>query len=723
MFIIAQLILFYLYRDDFLRYKPKYMNEFLEILTHEFELPFSNPVLVFALILLIILVSPILFRRINIPGIIVLIISGIIIGPFGVGLLEQNAAIDLFSKIGLLYIMFIAGLELDMNQFKINRNKSFLFGFFTFILPLAIGYPVCYYFLGYDFNASFLTASMFATHTLIAYPIVSKMGVSKNEAVAITVGGTILTDTAVLIILAVIMGNAAEGGLSSDFWIRLIISLTVFSLIMFMVVPRIAKWFFTKMEKDKHSHYIFVLTVVFLAAFLAELAGVEDIIGAFLAGLALNRLIPHSSALMNRIEFMGNSLFIPFFLISVGMLVDVSVIFSGPMALIVAATLSIVALLGKWFAAFFTQLAFKYTAAQRKVIFGLSSGHAAATLAVIIVGYNADIIDINILNGTIILILVTSIVATFATEKAGVKLVEESKELNPEEIKKSESYKMESILLPLANIVNFDKLLEFAILIKDKASENPVSILSVVPNDEQAELNIAKAKGKLEDFVKIASASETDVDVTATIDQDIAEGISRKSRELITDLIVMGWPTAIENKSEVIGEKMAGIINRTSKTIFICQTKRPWSIHQRLILLVPQNSEKLYGFELWVKKMIKLSEELSIPILVQCDPATQSAIEKLVDKLNLRAPFTFRQFDSWDKLEVLSQKVQPEDLILFVTARQDAEAHQEVLETVPLQLVNHFENNTKIILYPQTADSSNSSEAKKEITSEAATSP
>lgn len=676
------------------------MNEFLEIVYHEFELPFSNPVLVFSLILLIILISPILFRRINIPGIIVLIISGIIIGPFGVGLLEQNAAIDLFSKIGLLYIMFIAGLELDMNQFKINRNKSFLFGFFTFILPLAIGYPVCYYFLGYDFNASFLTASMFATHTLIAYPIVSKMGVSKNEAVAITVGGTILTDTAVLIILAVIMGNAAEGGLSGDFWIRLIISLTVFSLIMFMVVPRIAKWFFTKMEKDKHSHYIFVLTVVFLAAFLAELAGVEDIIGAFLAGLALNRLIPHSSALMNRIEFMGNSLFIPFFLISVGMLVDISVIFSGPTALIVAGTLSIVALLGKWFAAFFTQLVFKYTAAQRKVIFGLSSGHAAATLAVIIVGYNADIIDINILNGTIILILITSIVATFATEKAGEKLLEESKELNPEEIKKSESYKMESILLPLANIINFDKLVEFAILIKDKASTNPVSILSVVPNDEQAELNVAQAKTKLEDFVKQASASETAVDVTATIDHDIAEGISRKAKELISDIIVMGWPTSSQ-EDVVVGDKMAAIINKNSKTTFLCQVDKPWATHQKLVIAAPSASEKMEGFELWVKKVIKIAEELSIPIVIYCSKETQTAIETLVDKLNLRAPFEFERFEDWDDFLIISRAVGKDDIIMLITARKDTPAYQPFLDKIPIKLETYFKENTKIMVFPQ----------------------
>lgn len=676
------------------------MNEFLEILYHEFELPFSNPVLVFSVILLIILVSPILFRRLNIPGIIVLIISGIVIGPFGAGLLEQNAAIDLFSKIGLLYIMFIAGLELDMNQFKVNRNKSFTFGFFTFALPLAIGFPVCYYLLGYDFNASFLTASMFATHTLISYPIVSKMGVSKNEAVAITVGGTILTDTAVLIILAVIMGNAQEGGLTADFWIRLVISLTIFCAIMFYLVPKIARWFFTKMEKEKHSHYIFVLTVVFLAAFLAELAGVEDIIGAFLAGLALNRLIPHSSALMNRIEFMGNSLFIPFFLISVGMLVDIRVIFSGYMAIVVAITLSIVAITGKWLAAFFTQWVYKYTASQRKVIFGLSSGHAAATLAVIIVGYNADIIDINILNGTIILILITSIVATLATENAGKMMLAETREVDPEEIKNSESYKMETILLPLANIINLEKLLEFSVLIKDKSSENPVSILSVVPNDEQAEINIAQARTRLEDFVKQASATETDVDVTATIDHDIASGISRKSKELIADLIVMGWPTS-SGKNEVIGEKMAGIINSTTKTVFLCQSEKPWATHTRLILAAPPRSEKMEGFGLWVKKVIKIAEELSVPIIVNCSRNTQEAIEGLVDELNLRAPFEFKEFNDWEDFLIISKNIQPEDMVMFVTARKGTVAYDPILETIPIKLEKYFTENTKIMVYSQ----------------------
>ena len=676
------------------------MKEFLDMLSHEFQLPLSNPVLVFSLILLIILVSPILFRRLNIPGIIVLIISGIVIGPFGFELLEKNAAIDLFSKIGLLYIMFIAGLDLDMNQFKVNRNKSLLFGFFTFALPLGIGFPVCFYLLGYDFNASLLTASMFATHTLIAYPIVSSMGISKNEAVAITVGGTILTDTAVLIILAVILGNAQEGGLTTDFWIKLIVSLTVFIAIMFLVVPRIAKWFFTKMEKEKHSHYIFVLTVVFFAAFLAELAGVEDIIGAFLAGLTLNRLIPHSSALMNRIEFIGNSLFIPFFLISVGMMVDISVILSGYMAIVIAITLAVVAVSGKWLAAFFTQLVFKYSSSQRKVIFGLSSGHAAATLAVILVGYNAKIIDINILNGTIILILITSIVATLATENAAKLILKETNDSNPEEIKKSGSYKMESILLPLANMTNLEKLLEFSILIKDKRSIHPVSILTVVPNDEEAEINIAQAIIKLEEFIKQASATETAVNITATISTDIAKGISRKSKELIADIIVMGWPTSSAD-DQVIGEKMRGIIENTTKTIFLCQSDKPWATNQKIFLAAPARSEDMEGFKLWVKKVIKMAEELSVPIIMYCTKKTQVAIEELVIKLNLRAPFEFHEFNDWEDFLIISKNVQPQDIIILITARKGSVAYQPVLDEIPLKMESYFEENARIMVFPQ----------------------
>lgn len=675
------------------------MTDFFEHLIHEFALPLENPVLVFSLILLIILLSPILLKRLNIPGIIGLILSGVIIGPHGLNVLEQNAAIDLFSTIGLLYIMFIAGLELDLNEFKANKNKSLLFGFFTFILPLGIGFPVCYYFLGYDFNASFLTASMFATHTLVSYPIVSKLGVSKNQAVAITVGGTILTDTAVLIILAVIMGKS-EGKLNQEFWITLGVSLAIFSAIMFLVIPKIAKWFFRVLESEKHSHYIFVLSVVFFAAFLAEVAGVEPIIGAFVAGLAMNKLIPHSSALMNRIEFIGNSLFIPFFLISVGMLVDISVILSGPQALIVAGTLSVVALLGKWLASLFTQLVFRYSTAQRQLIFGLSSAHAAATLAVILVGFRAEILDENILNGTIILILITCIIASFATEKAAKIILIES-ENDHTDLKRASGFNDEHILMPFANIENVEKLLEFSIFVKDKKSPNPIAILTVVSNNDEAEVNILKAKNKLEQFVKQASASEINVNVIATIDHNVASGISRIAREIMADMIVLGWPRRTGLINMLIGEKVDSILSNTTKTTFICHLEKPLVLHKRILIAVPPFAERENGYEQWFFKMINLAQELTVPIKVFCNADSEDAIKKFIINSKISTNLTFRPFDEWDNFFVLGNDVKEDDLFVLISARKGSASYMNVLENLPIRLEKHFSSNSRLVIYPQ----------------------
>lgn len=674
------------------------MEVLLNHLIEEFELPLSNPVLIFSLILFIILLAPVLLQRIRIPGIIGLIISGIIIGPAGLNILEKSLFVDVFSTIGLLYIMFIAGLELDLNEFKAHRNKSIMFGMLTFSIPLAIGFPVCHYVLDFDFNASLLTSSMFATHTLVTYPIVSKLGISKNVAVAITVGGTILTDTAVLIMLAVILGSH-NGGLTQEFWIRLGISLILFSAFMFFVIPRIAKWFFRKLESEKHSHYIFVLSVVFFAAFLAEIAGLESIIGAFVAGLALNKLIPHSSALMNRIEFIGNSLFIPFFLISVGMIVDVSVILSGPMALIIAGTLTLVAILGKWVAAFFTQILFKYSNGQRKLIFGLSSAHAAATLAVILVGFKAGIIDENILNATVVIILVTCIVASFATEGAAKEIIRNSDE--DEDVQLSAEQTSESILIPIANMVNIDKILDFAVLLKENKSRNPLTIMTVVPNTDEAEKTIAKAKQGLERFIKETTASDTHATVMATIDHNPASGISRISREIMADFILLGWPQKTGFLDKLIGDKMDSILQNTEKTLFICDFKNPMINFKRLFLIVPPMAEFEEGFALWINKVAKLSVELSIPINLNCTEETYSAILHFAKVNKITLSLTYHNFRDWEEFLILSRQITPTDFIILVSARKGFTSHFGQLDRLPAKLEKHFSQTSKLIIYPQ----------------------
>lgn len=676
------------------------MTEFFNHLAEEFQLPLQSPVLVFSLILLIILMAPILLKRLNIPGIIGLIISGVVIGPYGFNLLENNFAIKLFSTIGLLYIMFIAGLELDLNEFKTHKNKSLVFGFLTFLIPISVGFPVCYYFLDYDFNASFLTASMFATHTLVAYPIVSKLGVAKNQAVAITVGGTILTDTAVLIILAVIIGNS-QGNLDQSFWIRLSISLAIFSAIMFLIIPRIAKWFFKKLESEKHAHYIFVLAVVFFAAFLSEVAGIEPIIGAFVAGLALNPLIPHSSALMNRIEFIGNSLFIPFFLISVGMLVDVSVILSGPMALIVALTLSIVAIFGKWLAAFFTQRIFKYSRAQRQVIFGLSSAHAAATLAVILVGYQAKILDENILNGTIILILITCVVASFAAEKSAKKIaLSQESDISVDELRNQSHYN-EQILIPVANLALVENLLDFALIIKDKNSTNPVTLLSVVPNNNEAELNIFKYKKELEKFILQGSASESTVSTITTIDHNPASGIARAAKEIMADFVIIGWPQKTGFIDKIFGEKIDSLINNVDKGLVLCRFVRPLIEKKKLVFVCPPFTEKETGFATIVQKVFRISQEYSIPVVLYSEERTYEAVQQIIKALKLNGKVKFKPFSFWENFLVITKEISPSDLIVFIASRRGSISYAPHLERIPDKFERYMNQNNLIVVYPQ----------------------
>ena len=674
------------------------MDVILNQLLEAFQLPLQNPVLIFSLILLIILLAPILLQRIRVPGIIGLIVSGIIIGPAGLNVLENSLFVDVFSTIGLLYIMFIAGLELDLNQFKATKYKSLLFGFLTFSIPLGIGFPVCHYLLDFDFNASLLTASMFATHTLVTYPVVSKLGLSKNIAVAITVGGTILTDTAVLILLAVILGSHS-GGLTEEFWIRLAISLVVFSLFMFLVIPRIARWFFQKLESEKHSHYIFVLAVVFFAAFLAEIAGLESIIGAFVAGLALNKLIPNSSALMNRIEFMGNSLFIPFFLISVGMIVDISVILSGPMALVIAGVLTIVAISGKWLAAFITQILLKYSKNQRNLIFGLSSAHAAATLAVILVGYKAGILDDNVLNGTVVLILVTCIVASFVTESAAKAIIRSSDE--DEDLALDSGLNQEHILIPIANLINIDKVLEFAVLIKEKKSINPLAILTVVPNNKEAGITIVKAKQGLEKFLKETTASDTHATVMATIDHNAASGISRTAREIMADIILLGWPQKTGFLDKLIGDKMESILQNTDKTLFICDFQIPLVNHKRLFLVVPPNAEFEEGFAIWMNKIAKLSVELSIPINLNCTEGTYEAIMKFAKMNKVSLSLSYHNFDDWEEFFILSKQLTETDFIILVSSRKGYISHFGYLDRLPAKLEKHFSTTNKMIVYPE----------------------
>lgn len=675
------------------------MEQYIRPLLNAFQTPLQNQILVFAIMLLIVLLAPVLLRKFKIPSIIVLIISGIIIGPHGFDVIEKNPAIDLFSTIGLLYIMFIAGLDLDINEFRATKYRSGIFGVFTFIIPMGLGILVCHELLKFNYETSILTSCMFASHTLITYPIASKLGVTKNQAVAVTVGGTIITDSAVLILLAVIIGQH-DGTLDFAFWMKMVVSLAIFTFIMFKVVPLLSKWFFRQLESEKHSHYIYVLSVLFFSGFLAQMCGFEPIIGAFIAGLVLNRLIPSSSALMNRIEFIGNSLFIPFFLISVGMLVDVSALFKGPEVLAVAVVLTTVALFGKWLATFLSQKLFGYSVLQRRLMFGLSSSRAAATLAVVLVGFRTGIVDDVILNGAIILILLTCIIASFITQSAARQLVLQENNFGRKDAM-SLSSKDERLMLPISPETQFERLLDFALLIKDKKSIAPISLVTVLPNNKNADAEIVVTRNKLEQYVMQGSASEARVDVDATLDFNVSGGIVRMAREKMADIIIMGWPRQMGILDMLIGENAGNVIINSDKTAFMCQMIKPLVIHKQIVMIAPRYFEKEPGFPIWFAKMSKLAQELSLPISLFCHPDSHRNIQRYIHKIHLNLSVLYREFTVWEDFVSLLNEIDIDDLLIVVSARKGSVSYVNSLEDIPVKLERYFKANNKVVIYPQ----------------------
>ncbi len=660
-----------------------------------FTLPFEDPVIIFTLVLFIILLSPIILRKLRIPSIIGLILAGVIVGPNGLNLLLRDSSIVLFGTVGLLYIMFLAALEIDMGDFKKSSKRSIVFGALTFLIPLISGTAICYYLLQFSLPASILVASMFSTHTLISYPIVSNLGITKDESVTVSVGGTIITDTAVLMVLAVIVASTS-GLLDLGFWVRMVISLSAFAMIILFGYPIIARWFFRNISESGPGQYVFVLALVFLAGVLAELAGVEPIIGAFLAGLAINRLIPSNSALMSRIEFVGNAIFIPFFLISVGMLVDLSVIFSGTQALIVAATMTVAAILGKWLAAFFTQKIFGYSVLQRRIIFGLSTSHAAATLAVILIGFNIGLLDENVLNGTIILILITCMVSSFVTEQAGRKLAMEESRL-----KIKTDAKPERILVPVANPKNVGRLIELATYLKDPSLPEPIFPLSVIKDTEDAEEQLHVANQEMIESLSFTKDVDVNILPTTRVDMNVSNGIIRALKELFITTVVIGWNAKISARQWIFGSILDQLLERMNQMILVCKLMEPLNTYQQIVVVVTKAAQFELGFINWLLALKRLANQIGTNIQVIAHQDDISTIESTFAKHRPFVETTFSSVDDPSDIKALARKASKSSLHVFISSRRTTVSHESYLDKIPLLLSRYFANLSFIVLYPK----------------------
>lgn len=664
--------------------------------------PLQDPVPIFTIVLFIILLAPILLRKLRIPSIIGLILAGMAIGDHGFNIVAKGS-IDLFGKAGLLYIMFLAGLELDIAEFKKNKYKSLVFGFFTFAIPLSLGFILCYYVLEFNLLASLLVSSMFSTHTLVAYPLASRMGIAKNEAVTVAVGGTIITDTAVLLMLPVIVGSA-QGSLTDAFWIKLGVSFLIFAFFILFGFPFIGRWFFKKIKDDQTTHFVFVLAMVFLAAFLAQLAGVEGIIGAFLAGLALNQLIPHTSPLMNRIQFTGNAIFIPFFLISVGMVVDLRVLLNGNQALIIAGTLTVMALATKWVAAFFTQKIFRYSADQRKLIFGLTTSHAAATIAIILIGYNLKIVDEHVLNGTVLLILVTCMVGSFVTANAGKRLAISEVQKLPEVINVHEK-----ILIPVIDPEKAEGLIDFAVMIHDERQHSPVYLLTVVQDADQADSvreKVLMNNKNMERAIKHAASTETMVQLLTRVDLNMTNGIARAVKEILISDVIIEWDEKAGSTTDIFFNSLFGtatrnILDSIWETVYVSRFNQPVNTTKKIVLTLAKRAEYEIGFNHWVKKIVMLSKQVGAKLLVCCPEHTREAFQKELKANKSFVDVAYRPFEDMEDFLILSREISKDDLLIAVSARKGTLSHHSYMDTLPAKLSKHFPVNNCILLYPE----------------------
>lgn len=660
-----------------------------------FKTPVTDPVLVFTIVLLIILLVPVFLRKLRIPSIVGFIIAGVAFGPFGLKILEHNDAIKLFGTVGLIYLMFLVGLDLDMTEFKKSRNKSIFFGILTFVFPFSLGMPVCLYLLHLDMLPSILVSGMFSTHTLVAYPIVSRLGVSRTVPVIVALGGTIITDALVLLMLAIIIrstGNTPD----ASFWITLVVSLFIFSIIVFWSFPKIARWFLKKMESEKTTQYIFVLTLLFIAAFLSKVSGIEPILGAFLAGITLNKLIPPASALMNRIEFVGNALFIPFFLISVGMLVDLRVLTRGWEDIIIIIVLTATALTGKWLASFVTQKAFRLSIHERNIIFGLSSARAAATLAVITIGYNIGLVDILIFNGTIILVFITCLVSSFVTEKAARNLAKTESDRTAEL-----PARVEKILVSIYNPSTIERLMDLAIMLQKRNSKESIYTLSVVRDDDEAKERVVSSNKMLQAAIRHASATDHRVQVITRIDVNVSSGITRSVKELLITCVIMGWSERVKAGDKIFGTILSNILGSCNQMLWVCRILQPMNTIKKILVLVPSNAEYEIGFVNLFTKISELGSQIGDGITFCCTEETRKNLLRIAGKHKSGMAIDTIYFDDWNNFSGIPEMLEPSHLLFVVNARRGTLSYQNSFHTLPDKLPLIFEERNLILVFPE----------------------
>lgn len=660
-----------------------------------FTLPIDNPVLIFFIVLAIILLAPIVLNRFRIPHIIGLIIAGIIIGPHGLHLLARDSSFEIFGQVGILYLMFLAGIEMDIFSLIRNRKPGIIFGLLTFGIPMILGTVASHYLLHLDWLISMLLSSMFASHTLISYPIVSRYGINRYAPVTVAVAGTIFAILGSLIVFAIVTGSLS-GDTSTTYWVAFVIKVIAYALFIIFVYPHLIRWFF-KTYSDNVMQFIFVLALVFLSSFIAEFIGLLSIIGAFFAGIILNRYIPSVSPLMNRLEFVGNALFIPYFLIGVGMMIDLGIIVEHPELLLVAVIMCFIAVSTKWIAAWMIQRIFHYTATDRRLIFGITSAKAAVSLAAVIVGRQLGVFDDAILNGTIIMILVTCTVSSILTERASSKIVVQLQDQEPSPAESAVNE--ERILIPVANPATVERLVNMALLMKEPKRNTPIYALYV--NDDSKTSNQYASQRILQQASKAASAADAQLVPISRYDLNIASGILNTVKEHNISEIVLGLHHKANIVDSFFGSKIENMLRGTHKMIWITKCTTPPDTTSRIIVSVPPMAEYETGFATWIDRLANISQQIGCRIIFYAYEATIPHIEGVLMRRSDKIRHEYSKVESWDDMLLLSNVVSEDDLFVVVSARRASVSFNTDYDKLPAFLTQYFADNNLIVLYPE----------------------
>lgn len=666
--------------------------------------PITDPTLIFLVVLLIILLAPIVMGKLRIPHIIGMVLAGVLIGKHGLNILERDGSFELFGRVGLYYIMFLAGLEMDLEGLKKNSLRVLIFGTLSFAIPFALTFFTSLWYLDYSTMSALLLACIMSSCTLIAYPIVGRYGLQRHKVVTLSVGASMLSLLLSLVTLAALSGSFYGNSTGYVFWLLFILKFAAYCVVVAVVIRKLTR-FFLRRFSDAVMQFTFALGMVFFAAAVAAAIGLEGIFGAFYAGLILNRFIPSVSPLMNRLEFTGNALFIPYFLIGVGMLINLGILFEGGDVIWVVAIMVIFGTLGKALAAYVSCLSFHLPWSSGNMMFGLTSAHAAGAIAMVMVGMQMEmspgsgkfIMDDTALNGVVVMILFTCVISTLVTENASKQIVlHDSKNRIVEKPEGDD----EKILIPVKYPETCDTLVTLGMLMRNRSLNRGLIALNVVYDDEDAVYNQKRGYELLSHITNTAAAADVRVQTQVRLATNIANGIKHAFKEYDASEIIMGLHIHQEVTRRFWGEFAQSLFNGLNRQIIIARCVQPLNTLRRLLVAVPSRAEYEPGFYRWLERLARLTENLDCRILFH---GRSDSLDSIRDYLNAKHQSVRAEYHDmihWNELPKLASQIKNEDMFVVVTARKGTLSYKSAMDKLPDELSANFSGRNLMIVFP-----------------------